>query len=485
MKLICISLLLFIWVSPMWTTPCKTVVRIKKQAMEYACQTQRRPLQKAFGIIPIPELHEKKSSGGGILGNILNNGGLIGAGQKLLGNVVNLVGIKILEVNLPELNVKLVPNIGVQVSVDTNLHISGNLVIVGGIELKVGAGVLADVRVSKTKGGFPILAVTACKSILGDIDITVGGFGLLRPIVRAIQGHIHAILGERLCVSVSNVFLGLNADLGLMAGITPISEDMGLQYIVENPPVVTDDYMDMEMNAEYSVNEQVIELPTGDQEFTLPPGAGSQDSMVNMGFSQDFFISLFIAFQNSGGFNLNIPSTYASLENHLSTSALGSLIPEISRKYPQSLPVKIKIVLSKTPIVSFQSNQLIVQITPSVEMAVVLPNSKCQHLLTVNVGATLLASLDVKGGKMKTSVALTGDLNLAFVSVSYGQSKCNPSMLSGYLRTLFVKAYLLQINEALSIGVSLPSLPNVQLIHQVIDVKENYAIMSCDLQYIN
>ncbi|CAH2302314.1 BPI fold-containing family B member 2, partial [Pelobates cultripes] len=142
-----------------------------------ACQTQRRPLQKAFGIIPIPELHEKKSSGGGILGNILNKGGLIGAGQKLLGNVVNLVGIKILEVNLPELNVKLVPNIGVQVSVDTSLHISGNLVIVGGIELKVGAGVLADVRVSKTKGGFPILAVTACKSILGDIDITVGGFG--------------------------------------------------------------------------------------------------------------------------------------------------------------------------------------------------------------------------------------------------------------------------------------------------------------------
>uniref|UniRef100_A0A8C5R4W0 Uncharacterized protein n=1 Tax=Leptobrachium leishanense TaxID=445787 RepID=A0A8C5R4W0_9ANUR len=459
MKLICLAMLLFLWVSPMSTTSSKTVVRIKRQAMEYACQTQRRPLQRAFGIIPIPELNQKKESSGGILG------GIFGAGQALVSNVVNLVGIRILDVKLPDLNVKLVPKVGMQVSVDTHIHISGNLLVLGAIELKLAAGVLADVQVSKTSRGVPIMAVSACKSILGDIDITVGGLGLLRPVIRAIQGHIHAILGERLCVSFSNTFLGFNANFGLVAEKNSISKDLGLQYTLQKPPVVAGDYMDMDMDAEYTVHEQVVEFPTGSQEFTLPPGAGNKDAMVNMGFSQDYFSSLFVAFLSSGGFNLEILSTH------------------IRCRYPQPRPVNVNIVLSQTPVVTIRTNQIIVQISPNVEMSVVLPNSRYEHLFTINVEASLVASLDIKGGKLKTSVSLQGDLKLVFASVSFLKRTCKPSLLSGYMRTVFEKAYLIQINEALSVGVSLPSLPNIHYIHQVVEIEKNYVVMSCDVQY--
>ncbi|XP_063816471.1 BPI fold-containing family B member 2 [Pseudophryne corroboree] len=478
MKLLFLAALLAVWIPPLISTACKTVVRVKQEAMEYACQTQRRSFQNAFGIIPIPSVIQKKEAG------IFGNSGILGFGSSVVGNAINLVGIKILDVQLPELNVKLVPNVGVQVSVDTKLQISGNIVIVGNIDIKVGAGVIADVTVSRTANGFPILGVSACKSILGEIKVSAGGFGLLSTVVEAIKGHIHAVLSDRLCVSVSNVFLGFNANLGLLVGINPIGGDLGLQYTLPSSPVVNGDYMDMNMNAEYMVHEKVIEVPTGAKEFTLPPDAGNKDSMVNMGFSEDFFISLFTAFQSSGAFDLEIPSTSASIGSYLRTSVLGSHIPEISLRYQKCLPVDLKIVLSQSPIVDLQSNRLSVQISPYVEMFVVLPNRQIQPLMTVSVGANLVAKLDVEGGKLKTSVALQGDLNIAITSTSFGKCSCDPSLLNGYMRAVLEKAYLLQINAELNMGISLPSLPNVQLVHEAVEIKEDYAVMSCDLQYV-
>ncbi|XP_056406424.1 BPI fold-containing family B member 2 isoform X2 [Hyla sarda] len=478
MKLLFLAALLMVWIPPMRSTPCKTVVRVKQEAMQYACQTQKRSLQNAFGLIPIPSVIQKKNTG------LFANGGLLGMGRSIVGNALNLAGIKIHNVQLPEIDVRFIPKVGVEVSVDTYIYITANIVLVGDISIKAGAGVTAALRVSRTAKGFPILEVSACKSVLGDIQVTTGGIGLLPGIVDIIKGHIQAILSDRLCVSVSNVFLGLNADLGLLVGVKTIGNDLGMQYIMPTPPVVNNDYIDMDMNVEYTVHEKVVDLPTGSKDFTLPPNAGNENSMVNMGFSPDFFISMFTAFQTSQGFNLEITSSSASVGSYLKTSVLGSHIPEISWKYPQSLPVKMNIVLSQTPIVTLKSNQLLVQINPYVEMFVVMPDLRIQHLMTVNVGTNLLAKLDVKGGKLKAALSLQGDLNLVLASVSFGKGKCNPSVLAGYMRNVFEKAYLIQINQDLSVGVSLPSLPNVHLIHEVIEVKEEYAVVSCDLQYV-
>ncbi|XP_066442460.1 BPI fold-containing family B member 2 [Eleutherodactylus coqui] len=478
MKLLFISALLIVWISPMTSTPCKTVVRIKQEAMQYACQTQKRSLQNAFGLIPIPSVIEKKQVG------LFANGGLLGMGNAILGNALELAGVKINNVQLPEIDVTFMPNVGLRVSIVTNIDISANLLLVGDISIKAGAGVNADLKVTRTAKGLPIIEVSACKTVLAGIQVTGGLFGILPSVVNIIKGHIQAVLSDRLCLSVSNVFLGFNGNLGLLVGAKAIDDDRGMQYIMPAPPVVKQDYMDMDMNVEYTVHEKVVEIPTGSKEFTLPPGAGNENSMVNMGFSNQFFSSMFIAFQASEGFNMEISSAIASLSSYLRTSALGALIPEISRKYPQSLPVKLNVVLSQTPIVTLKSNQLLVQISPYVEMFVYYPNSRIQHLITVNVGTNLLAKLDVRGGKLQASLSLQGGLKLVLASSSLGNCACDPSVLEGYMRAVFERAYLLQINEGLSVGVSLPSIPNVQLIHEVMEVKEDYAVMSCDLQYV-
>ncbi|XP_075427956.1 BPI fold-containing family B member 2-like [Ascaphus truei] len=475
MKLLCLAILFVLCAPSMSRSPCKSVLRVKKQAMQYGCQTQRKPLQKEFKIIPFPDISQR--TGGGLfgIGGVLN---------LLVGNVLKVAGIQILDVQLPELQVNLLPAVGLQVSVETSLHIKANVLLIGGIELMVGSGVLADVQVSKTSKGFPILSVRACKSVVGDLQVIVGGQSIIPAIVNIIRGHIHAILTDKLCVSFTSVFLRMNGNLALMAGVTPVTGDISLQYTMPSPPVVTDKYMDMDMNIEYTLKDKVIDLPTGDQQdFTLPTGAGSQDSMVNMGFSPDFFISLFTAMHSAGGFNMDISSQFKSFAGQLSTSILGSYIPEISARYPQSLPVQLKIVVSKAPVVTFKSSQLTVNLSPSVEVLVVHPNSRYESLLTISVDALLAAKLDVTGDKLKASLALKGDLSLALASSNIAQCSCKASSLSGYMRTMFEKVFLVQVNVGLSVGVTLPALPNVQLVHPVVDMKDDYAVMSCDLQY--
>ncbi|KAM4691826.1 BPI fold-containing family B member 2 [Rhinophrynus dorsalis] len=442
MKLLCIGILLVLCVSPMSTTPSKTIVRIKKPAIEYACQTQKRSIQNAFGLIPIPDVSTKSDRG--IIGSIFDNGGLIGAATSFLGKVLKIVGIEVVDVKLPDVTVKLIPNVGVQVSVDSHLQIRGDISLIGGLEINLDAGVVARFVISNTERGSPILGVSTCKSVLGDIKVSAWGISLLPMVKRTIQGHIHNILDDRLCVSVTNIFLGFNADLGLMTEMYVINDELGFKYIMPSPPVVTDDYMDMNMIVKYKVHDKDVDLLAHAKDFTLPPNAGTKDSMVNMGLSRDFFISLFTAIQSSGGFDLQIPSTISSIANMLRTSVLGSHIPEINWRYPQSLPVDMNIVLSKCPEVSFQSGKLLVNVSPYVEMFVVLPSSRYQHLLTINV----------------------------------------PSLIAGYMRKVFEKVYLVQINEVLSEGVSLPSLPNMQFLHSVVDVKEDYAVMSYDVQYV-
>ncbi|XP_017953273.2 BPI fold-containing family B member 2 [Xenopus tropicalis] len=460
MKLFLLATILLLCVPPLNT--CKTVLRVKKRAMEHACQTHRSHFEGHIRKMSFPDLE--------------------GIANFFIGKALSLTGIQIFDVKLPNMKVNLVPGVGVQVTLESSLHIKG-ILLFANVDIKVDSGITADVSVTKTSGGLPLLKVSACKSALGQIQVTASGINLISPMVSAIQGHIHAMISKQLCLTVSNVFVDANVNLQLMCA-NHINEHFELQYNVPTPPVVKNDYVEMNMYAQYKVEERVLELPTGAQEFTLPPpDASAPDSMVTMAIPRDFFSSIFAALHTSKKFSLTIPASTSSLINELKTSYVGSYIPEISRKYHESLAVGIKISLSQVPVVTFQSSQLAIQLTSSVELFAVSPRSGNEHMLTFSVGVTLAAKLDVSVDKLKISVSIQKELSVSLASSSIGQCGCTSSSVSGYMQTVFEKAYLIHINEVLSIGVALPALPNMNLIQPVFDIKKDYAVMSCDVQY--
>ncbi|XP_030069333.1 BPI fold-containing family B member 2-like [Microcaecilia unicolor] len=180
-------------------------------------------------------------------------------------------------------------------------------------------------------------------------------------------------------MTVSNVFIGLNAELGLLGAITPVDDQVNLQYIMPSQPVITNDYMDMYMDAQYTVNDQLINLPDSTKDFFLPPDAGNSDSMVNIAFSQQYFQSMYRAMQSSGSFNTAI--THEMLPEQLTVAALGSYIPEVAKQYPPSSPLQVKFSVDKSPEVTLMTKNLVVNLHCSVDICVVCELSGGKSLL--------------------------------------------------------------------------------------------------------
>ncbi|XP_029468483.1 BPI fold-containing family B member 2 [Rhinatrema bivittatum] len=496
LKLWCLAILLSLFLQSDGKAPCScgTVVRVKKEGIQYVSQSQRGRLHKEFTQIAIPEYSQKVQSGGGLLGGGLLGGGFLGGGilgsdgilsgkplANIIGGVLKIAGISILNVDLPHIDVKLMPSVGLQITIGTGLHIKASIIHLTDVELKVASSILLDARISHTPKGFPIISVSACKTILGDIDVILGGHSLIPDILKILKQHIHKMLVDKLCLTVSNVFIGMNAELGLLGAVTPVDDQVNLQYTVPSEPVITDDYMDIDMDAQYTLNDQLIELPVSEEHFTLPSDAGQSDSMVNMGFSEDYFLSAFTAMQSSGALNMDITSQMFA--DQLTTSALGSYIPKVTALYPQSSPLFIKFLISKKPVVTLQTNKVVLDLFPSLEIFVISGKTARKSLLVLGAEVTLALKLDVSEAKIKATATLDGALQLQLVSSSISNCQCKASDLSGYMMSIFNKIIMANLNAQFGLGITLPAMPNMHLVKPVMDVTPEYAVMSCDLDY--
>ncbi|KAL8179884.1 UNVERIFIED_CONTAM: hypothetical protein K2H54_073889 [Gekko kuhli] len=312
--------------APSRGTTCGTVVRVNQEALEYVCQEGRPFLLQGLMAMQLPAF---KPQG------------------FLIGGLLNMVGIKILNVELPHLSVKLVPGTGVQVSFSSRFHIRGNI-----MEFKVGSSILLDVRVMRSSPGYPILSITACKSILGDVQILVGGTNLL-GFLQPLQNHIRAVLMDKMCLSVSNVVLRLNAKMGTMIDRNTINHWSRLQYSMLEEPKITSEHIELNLKAAFELMGKPMEYSGPAPSFSLPPQETvSDDSMVNMGLSNDMFEHFFLTLEKSGAFNLNIGGQ------------------SLAQQYPKDVAVVLSLVLAKHPVVTFKEGGATLTISPAIEINV-------------------------------------------------------------------------------------------------------------------
>ncbi|XP_077192481.1 BPI fold-containing family B member 2 [Paroedura picta] len=454
-KLFTLSIVLCLLAPSHETTP-GTVVRVNQEALEYVCQEGRPFLLKGLLAIQIPAF---KPQG------------------FLIGGLMNIIGIKILDVQLPHISVNLMPKTGIQVSFSSKFHISGRL-----IEFKVGSSILLDVRVKRSPHGFPILSISACKSMLGDVQILVGGSNIL-GFLKPLQNHIRAILIDKMCLSVSSVVLGLNVKLGTLVGLNTINDMSQLQYSMLEDPEITSEYIDLDLNAAFELMGKPLENPGSVPPFSLPPQETvSDDSMVNMGLSNDMFEHYFLALERSGAFNFDIGGPSGSGDVHLSTSMLQSAIPSLSQRYPNDVAIILNVVLTKLPIVTFQEGRATLTISPAIQVGVASSSSSTEALCTLGAEVSLSLKLDVTATSLEVSVSLLGGIDLEVVSSSVGEIQVAQM---GTVVSVMEKAFLAHLNAALSIGISLPKIANVQYIEPDIELHEGYAQVSCDLDYVH
>ncbi|XP_053104237.1 BPI fold-containing family B member 2 isoform X2 [Hemicordylus capensis] len=460
LKLCSLGLLLCFLVPSHGTTP-GTVVRIHQEALEFASQQGKPYLLRGLLGIQLP----------GLKGN-----------AGLFGSLMNLVGIKIMDAELPHLSVNLVEDIGIQVSLGSNLHIRANL-LVAPLELKVGTSILLDVRIMRSPRGCPILSITACKSLLGDVQILVGGNNLLGWL-SPIKKHLHAVLLDKMCLSISNVFLGLNAKLGTLVGVNPINSMSNLQYSMLDPPVITSEYIDMPLSNDFKMMGKHIEDASTGPSFSLPPQATvSDNSMVNMGLSEDFFNNYFATLGQSGALNLNIGVQSGSGGYRLTRSMFETAIPSIAKRYPQDVFVGLNVVLSRSPILHFQEGEAVVTLSPAIQLLVGASgaSSQTQVLATFGVDLSLSLKMVVTVTSLQVSVGLQGAIGLEVESSSIEITQV--SDLRRVVASVLEEAFLPHLNANLGVGFSLPKMSNVQYVSPEIEIHEDYAQVNCDLAY--
>ncbi|NWW46984.1 BPIB4 protein, partial [Pedionomus torquatus] len=423
---------------------------------------------------------------GGILGRggLLGNGGLLGGGGLLgilgegglLSTVQGLTGLKIVELTLPRVSLRLLPGIGVHVNLYTRVALNAKSLL-GLLDIAVEVNITARVRLTMDGTGYPKLVTERCDTLLGGIKVRLLR-GLLPIVDNLLAGVLNRLLPNLLC-PVVDVTLGLvNDQLGLVNSLVPLGLLNSIQYTVSSLPLVTGQFLEVDLNTVVGrVAGGLVDYPLGKPEpvpapprVPMPPLPPMEDtSSSQLGLSVNFLSSVLSALQKEGALDLDISDGMFPEIPPLTTSTLGALVPEVFKAYPKSHELLLKIVVPEAPVVILKKNKGVIQLPATAEVTVINPDGVHKSLCLLNIDTSLLAQFSVKDNKLKIGVSLE-KAELSLVSSSVGGF--DVSLLETLIGQILDVAFLPAVNSALGAGVPLPKLLHIDFTNADVDVLE-------------
>ncbi|XP_013369329.1 PREDICTED: BPI fold-containing family B member 4 [Chinchilla lanigera] len=422
--------------------------------------------------------------GGGLLGDggLLGGGGVLGVlGEGgLLSTVQGITGLRIVELTLPRVSVRLLPGVGVYLNLYTRVAINGKS-LVGFLDISVEVNISAKVRLTMDRTGYPRLVIERCDTLLGGIKVKLLR-GLLPNLVDNLVNRVLAnVLPDLLCPIV-DVVLGLvNDQLGLVDSLIPLGILGSVQYTFSSLPLVTGEFLELDLNTLVSeAGGDLIDYPLGRPAMSprpqmpeLPPMGDNTNSQL--GISANFLGKVLSMLQKEGALNIDITDGMFDELPPLTTSTLGALIPKVFQQYPESRPLTIKIQVPDPPSVTLQKDQALVKVFATSEVVVSQPNDVETTICLIDVDTDLLASFSVEGDKLMIDAKLDKtNLNLRTSNVG----NFDVSLLEVLVEKIFDLAFMPAMNAVLGSGVPLPKILNIDFSNADIDVLEDLLVLS-------
>uniref|UniRef100_A0A4X2L067 BPI fold containing family B member 4 n=1 Tax=Vombatus ursinus TaxID=29139 RepID=A0A4X2L067_VOMUR len=402
---------------------------------------------------------------GGLLGGggLLGDGGLLGGGGVLgvlgeggiLSTVQGITGLRIAELTLPRVSVRLLPGVGVYLSLYTRVAINGRSLI-GFLDIAVEVNITAKVRLTMDRTGYPRLVIERCDTLLGGIKVKLLR-GLLPNLVDNLVNRVLANVlpdlvsgGEtpRVLRSLFLVFELFNNGAG---SLIPLGILGSVQYTFSSLPLVTGEFLELDLNT--LVGEAgggLVDYPLGrpatrprPQMPDLPPMGESTNSQLAI--SANFLGSVLALLQKQGALDIDITDGMFPELPPLTTSTLGALIPKVFQQYPESRPLTIRIQVPHPPDVSLQKDEAVVKVFATAEIMVSQPNDVETTICLLDVDTDLLALFSVEADKLMIDAKLD----------NYTNHTC-----------------LLLFTAVLGSGVPLPKILNIDFSNADIDVLE-------------
>ncbi|XP_017369819.1 BPI fold-containing family B member 4 [Cebus imitator] len=426
---------------------------------------------------------------GGLLGGggLLGDGGLLGGGGVLgvlgeggiLSTVQGITGLRIVELTLPRVSVRLLPGVGVYLSLYTRVAINGKSLI-GFLDIAVEVNITAKVRLTMDRTGYPRLVIERCDTLLGGIKVKLLR-GLLPNLVDNLVNRVLAnVLPDLLCPIV-DVVLGLvNDQLGLVDSLIPLGILGSIQYTFSSLPLVTGEFLELDLNT--LVGEAgggLIDYPLGRPAVSpkpmpeLPPMGDNTKSQLAV--SANFLGSVLTLLQKQHALDLDITNGMFEELPPLTTATLGALIPKVFQQYPESCPLIIRIQVPNPPSVTLQKDKALVKVLATAEIMVSQPNDVETTICLIDVDTELVASFSVEGDKLMIDAKLDKtSLNLRTSNVG----NFDISLMEVLVEKIFNLAFMPAMNAVLGSGVPLPKILNIDFSNADIDVLEDLLVLS-------
>ncbi|XP_068963331.1 BPI fold-containing family B member 2 [Petaurus breviceps papuanus] len=430
--------------------------RINKAALDYVTELARTSYQNALKI-QLPDLFDPK------------------------GNTLNRIPVFILDSYISHFDLKFIPNYGINLSAAGQVNMT--FIIAQELQkLGVGINITADVIITQSTTGSPLVGISLCKSRIGAFT-HIYGEDKLKEVFAPIDEYIRILLPDKLCSKLTYLTEGLNVFLGTMTGIQPLGPESQISYSLAQKPTVTKEYISLKFKMAFYLLGKKIVLPQLANSSSLPQQVGSRDAMVNFVFTTEVLDSIYFLMQKSGSINLDFTGQLNSKNNQLITSVLGNLIPEIHSQFPNSMPVSMKARINTSPISLIHSNQTSLFLHYLVEALAISSNSDFKFLFSLDMAVELNLNITMSGEKLKATVSFLKDIDL---EVNYSNvGTFDLSTVKPLLVSVVKKPLKDHLNALFGLGAALPTISKVSYITPEVFMYEGSIVVSCGLHIQN
>ncbi|XP_036604689.1 BPI fold-containing family B member 2 [Trichosurus vulpecula] len=434
----------------------RVVARINQATLDYVAQMGRTAFQTALKI-QLPDLLDPKEV------------------------YFQSAPVFMLDNDISHFDLKFIPNYGIRLlasgHVNMTFFITKNLQKLG-----VGINITADIIVTQSTTGSALVGLSLCKCIIEDITVIYREDGL-NEVFNPIDGYIRILLPDKLCSKLFFLIEGLNVYLGTMIGLHPLGPESQISYSLACLPTITKEHMSLDINITFYLLGKPIVLPPNVSSFSLPQQAGSRSAMINFVFTEEMFDSVYFLMQKSGSINLDITSQLNSKNNQLTTSALGNLIPEVQRQFPNSMPITLKARINTSPVPMIHSNKTFLLLRYRVEALAISSNSAFNLLFSLDMVVELKLNISISGEKLKANVLFLKDIELEVTSSNVGPFDL--SKVKDLIISVVRKPLNDHLNALFGLGATLPTITTVSYIAPEVFMYEGSIVVSCGLHIQN
>ncbi|XP_053574867.1 bactericidal permeability-increasing protein isoform X2 [Bombina bombina] len=444
------------------------VVRITQKGLDYARQEGMSVLQKELSKIHIPDFS--------------------GSTHTHIGKVkYSFSSMNIRSFQLPNSQINLVPNVGLKLSisgafieVDGQWRVRYKLSDHGHFDLKVeGISISVGMKLGSDGQGRPTISPSDCSSYISNVDVHISGkFSWLVDIFHhQIDSAFRKAIEDQICPLVSQ---SISSKLGPLLQTLPVTAKIdhvaAIDYSLIGPPSVTAEVLDAQLKGEffYLSHRSTPPFPALPMSFPV-----DHDLMVYFAAGSYLFNTAGFVYHSAGAlvFNVTDDMIPKNFSVRLNTSSFGTLIPQISKMYPNML-MKLKIESASAPFLNIKPGNLTISPVMDIQAYAILPNSSLAPLFLLNVTTNALVKIAVNSGR------IVGNLELSRVEMVLKHSDVGPfsvTVLNLAVNYYISNVLLPQVNEILKKGYPLPLLDHVQLTDVVLQPYENFILFGANV----